>query len=96
MSNEGTLSEQRKLNNLEPTVTTKAPVVKMVETTKIIEKPILATLTKPEVIEDKKPQHVADTKCMYCKVQAVVTLSCRGAFILVLLALCYNLIKTAK
>ncbi|WMX15284.1 hypothetical protein [Aureispira sp. CCB-E] len=97
MSTTGTLSEQRQLTLQEPTASTPDPIVKMVEPSKPIEKPTLTTTsTKPEVIQETPPQHLTDTKCTYCKAEAVATLSFRFGLVLVLLAFTYKLIKTAK
>lgn len=63
-----------------------------------VEKPQLTTTAQPQVWVKPKPQpeHVTDTKCLYCKAEAITTLAIRGGLVLVLLALCFNLIKSAS
>lgn len=62
-----------------------------------VEKPEPVTITaQPQVQVEPKPKHISDTKCMYCKAEAITTLAIRGGIVLVLFALCFNLIKSAK
>lgn len=96
MSN-GTLAEKRTLTTTTtealPTVETPQKVspeiVKVVEEQSPTKEPALVIdLPKPPL---KEPR----TKCTYCKVDRIITLSIRGSITLVLLALCFHLIKSA-
>jgi hypothetical protein len=97
--NTGTLAEKRTSNT--PTTTTEAPTVviapevkpiilKVVEEQPPIKEPTLV-LEAP-----KAPTEGQKTKCTYCKVDRIITLSIRGSVTLVLLAICFHLIKSAK
>jgi len=99
MSN-GTLAEKRTLNT-PTTTTTEAPAV--VNPTEV--KPIvLKVVEEPPPIKEptlvletpKAPQKEPKTKCTYCKVNRIITLSIRGSITLVLLAFCFHLIKSAN
>lgn len=98
MSN-GTLAEKRtlikKTTEVVPPVETppelKPAVVKVVQE----ETPTL-TLEVPEIpTKEPKDREEQAPKCTYCKVDRIITLSIRGSITLVLLALCFNLIKSA-
>lgn len=105
--NLGTLSEKR----TKPITTTTAspPPTEKGEGIKVLEKlvesikkeptpkePTLVVEAPKTPIEPPQPTHVQDTKCTYCKMEAITTLAIRGSIVLVLLALCFKLIKTAK
>ena len=91
----GTLAEKRTLTTTEevPTVVSspevKPIILKVVEEQPPIKEPTLV-LEAPKASEEPK------TKCTYCKVDRIITLSIRGSVTLVLLALCFHLIKSAK
>ena len=95
----GTLAEKRTLTTTTTAVptTTETPKAVTTEVVKIVEEQ--PTLKQPDptiqtvqvaVKEPKKEQ-----KCTYCKAKDITTLAIRGSIVLVLLALCFNLIKTA-
>ena len=98
MSN-GTLAEKRtlkKTTEVVPPVETppelKPAVVKVVQE----ETPTLP-LEVPEIpVKEPKDKEEQAPKCTYCKVDRIITLSIRGSITLVLLALCFHLIKSAK
>lgn len=105
----GTLSEKR-TKPTTTTTTTAAPTASPPPTekgegVKILEKFVESIKKEPT---PKEPTLVVDApktptkdpkegkKCMYCGADKILSLALRGGFVLVLLALCFNLIKTAK
>jgi hypothetical protein len=98
----GTLAEKRTLTATTtteevPTVVTvvAAPEVKPIILKVVEEQP---PITEPTLILEapKTPTEEPKTKCTYCKVDRIITLSIRGSVTLVLLAICFHLIKSAK
>ena len=95
----GTLAEKRTSNT--PTVKTAAPtVVTAPEVKPIILKVVeeQPPIKEPTLIVEapKIPKEEQNAKCTYCKVDRIITLSIRGSVTLVLLAICFHLIKSAK
>ena len=98
----GTLSEQRK--NLISTTTAQPTIT---ETPKKVETPV-TVISKPskptqEVIVVQTPQKPTEqtsskekTTCTLCAINSYTNLAIKGTMVLVMLALFYNLIKTAK
>ena len=95
----GTLAEKRTLTTTPtteevPTVVVapevKPIILKVVEEQPPIKEPTLMLETPTPPTEEPK------AKCTYCKVDRIITLSIRGSITLVLLALCFHLIKSAK
>lgn len=96
----GTLAEKRTVLK---TTTTQAPpnkeaspeptttAVNAVEEKPPLKEPavMLQTIQAPIKVPQK------EQKCTYCKAKEFTTLAIRGSVVLVLLALCFNLIKTA-
>lgn len=93
----GTLSEKRNQNKITTTTTQpqeQLPKVKTAVVEIVEERPQL----KEPSIRPSEPQpviHVKDS-CAFCQADAYLTLAIRGGLFLVMLALCYNLIKSAK
>lgn len=98
----GTISEGRKRMDTPLPNTTEVPTT----TTTVVsvageEKP---TLDKADVLDTrpkapqkpKEPEHLQDSKCTFCKADAIATLSFRFALVLVLIAFSYHLIKRPK
>ena len=103
--NTGTLAEKRTLIMPTTTTTATAEVVTVVSPPEV--KPIILKVVEeqppikdPTLILEapkiplKEPEQ--ETKCTYCKVDRILTLSIRGSITLVLLAVCFHLIKSAK
>lgn len=99
--NTGTISEQRKLGTKVSPTTTETPktikttVVEVVEKQPNLDKIEVLDTTK-EPTKPKEPKHVQDSKCTFCKVDAIATLAFRFGLVLVLIALSYHLIKSPK
>jgi len=95
----GTLAEKRTLTTTTteevPTVVTAPPEVKPIILEVVEEQP---PIKEPTLVLEapKMPTEEPNTKCTYCKVDRIITLSIRGSVTLVLLAVCFHLIKSAK
>jgi hypothetical protein len=102
----GTIAEKRTLvTTTAPTTTTEilpspesspelsTTMVKRTEEELPSKTPTLVVEAPPTLPEFKPDQ---DKKCTYCKVDRIISLSIRGSITLVLLALCFHLIKSAK
>lgn len=104
--NTGTISEQRKLTStIQPTATAtttpdpsviKTPAVDLVDKTTSLDKLEILDTTVKEPKQPKEPNHLQDSKCTFCKVDAIATLSFRFGLVLVLIALSYHLVKRPK
>lgn len=96
----GTISEKRKPTIKTTTTETppkvETPVLKVVEDQLPLKEPVLVGKEPQKPTVAPKPVEAKDTKCMYCGVEKVLSLAFKGSVVLVLLALCFNLIKTAK
>jgi predicted molibdopterin-dependent oxidoreductase YjgC len=97
----GTISEKRNTTTTTATTTTtppkvETPVLKVVEDKPPLKEPILVVKEPQTPTAAPKPVKGNDTKCMYCGAEKVIALALRGSIVLVMLALCFNLIKTAK
>lgn len=94
----GTLSETRETPKVSTTMDPSA--IKLAETPKVDPKPIIMPQTLieplPEPTTPPTKEHLQDSSCTYCKAEVIITLAIRGSFVLVLLALCFNLVKSAK
>jgi uncharacterized Zn-finger protein len=95
----GTLAEKRTSNT--PTTTTEAPTVVIAPEVKPIILKVVEEqppIKEPTLILEvpKTPKEEQKAKCTYCKVDRIITLSIRGSVTLVLLAICFHLIKSAK
>jgi hypothetical protein len=95
----GTLAEKRTL-----TATTTTEEVPTIVTTPKVEPIILKVVEEQPPIKEptlvleapQTPKKEKKTKCTYCKVDRIISLSIRGSMTLVLLAVCFHLIKSAK
>lgn len=99
MSN-GTLAEKRTL--VKTTTTEKLPIKEVVPevsttTIKLAEEqpPLKEPIAMLQTIQAPVREPQKEQKCSYCKAKEITTLAIRGSVVLVLLALCFNLIKTA-
>lgn len=98
----GTLSEKRNTATITTTATTTSsppkaekPALKLVEETPKPKEPTLvANPTQTPTTPPTTP--IQDKKCVYCGLEKGISLAFKGSVVLVLLALCFNLIKTAK
>lgn len=101
--NTGTISEQRKLSTTtttNPTTSTTTDTIKTTSVDLVDKQPdpntvqVLAPTKEPT--KPKEPKHLQDSKCTFCKVDAIATLAFRFGLVLVLIALSYHLIKSPK
>ncbi|WP_052600216.1 hypothetical protein [Aureispira sp. CCB-QB1] len=95
----GTLAEKRTIQKTTTTQTNPkkdpSPELTTTAVNVVEEKPPLkepAVMLQTIQVPDKEPVK----KCSYCKAKELTTLAIRGSVVLVLLALCFNLIKTAN
>ncbi|WMX12402.1 hypothetical protein [Aureispira sp. CCB-E] len=98
----GTLSEKRNTATISPTATTTSsppkaekPALKLVEETPKPKEPTLVANPTPTPTAPPTTP-IQDKKCVYCGLEKGISLAFKGSVVLVLLALCFNLIKTAK
>lgn len=99
----GTLSEKRNTATITTTATTTSsppkaekPALKLVEETPKPKEPTLVANPTPTPTAPPTTTPIQDKKCVYCGLEKGISLAFKGSVVLVLLALCFNLIKTAK
>ncbi|BDS13055.1 hypothetical protein [Aureispira anguillae] len=72
------------------------PVVEVVKEQPPLKEVKITLDTTKVPSKEGSPKHIQDTSCTYCKVDSISILAIRFSVVLVLLAFCYKLIKTAK
>lgn len=100
----GTLAEKRTLTQvktdtapeLETTLIVQPTAIKLSSDEALPVAPSLVIETPKAPLKTPKTKEEQQKKCTYCKVDRIITLSIRGSVTLVLLAICFHLIKSAK